>query len=45
MKKGLLTKNFVISKITIKGQLQFTKGDWFEPDSLVRIIYQNIISE
>ena len=45
VKKGLLTKNFVISKITIKGQLQFTKGDWFEPDSLVRIIYQNIISE
>lgn len=45
VKKGLLTKNLAISKITIKGQLQFAKEDWFEPDSLVRIIYQNIINE
>lgn len=45
VKKGLLTKNLAISKITVKGQLQFSKGDWFEPDSLVRIIYQNIITE
>lgn len=45
VKKGLLTKDLAISKITVKGQLQFSRGDWFEPDSLVRIIYQNIISE
>lgn len=45
VRKGLLTKNLAISKITVKGQLQFSRGDWFEPDSLVRIIYQNIISE
>lgn len=45
VKKGLLTKDLAISKITVKGQLQFSKGDWFEPDSLVRIIYQNIITE
>lgn len=45
VKKGLLTKNLAISKITVKGQLQFSKGDWFEPDSLVRIIYQNIVTE
>ena len=45
VRKGLLAKNLAISKITVKGQLQFSRGDWFEPDSLVRIIYQNIISE
>ena len=45
VKKGLLTMDLAISKITVKGQLQFSRGDWFEPDSLVRIIYQNIISE
>ena len=45
VKKGLLTKDLAISKITIKGQSQFAKGDWFKPDSIVRIVYQNIITE
>ena len=45
VKKGLLTRDSAISKITIKGQSQFAKGDWFKPDSIVRIVYQNIIAE
>ena len=45
VKKGLFVKDLSIIKITIKGQTQFAKGDWFEPDAIVRIVYQIILPE
>lgn len=45
VKKSLFAKDSSIVKITIKGQAQFMKDDWFEPDAIIRIVYQSILSE
>ena len=38
-KKGLLSKNGGIAIISINGQTQFEKGEWFAEQSTIRIVY------
>lgn len=38
-KKGLFSKEGSISKISINGQTQFEKGEWFSGESVIRITY------
>lgn len=38
-KKGLFSKEGAISKISINGQSQFEKGEWFAEESVIRITY------
>lgn len=45
VKKGRFTKEHRIVKIAINGQTQFNKGDWFIPDSKIRITYQSTTNE
>ena len=42
VKKNWLNHTDSISKITISGQNQFNKGEWFDPESIIRITYQEI---
>lgn len=42
VKKAWMNHADSISKITISGQNQFGKGDWFVPDAIIRITYQKI---
>jgi len=39
VKKSWLTKDGSISRITIGGDAEFEKGDWYQPESVVRILY------
>lgn len=39
LKHGWLNRNDSIARITIGGQSQFEKGDWFKPDAIVRLTY------
>jgi len=39
IKKNLFTKEGAIVRVTIAGQGNFEKGDWFEPDAIIRIFY------
>ena len=45
VKKNRFTKENCIVKIAINGQTQFSKGDWFAPNSKIRITYQTVIKE
>ena len=38
-KKGLFSKEGSIAKISINGQTQFEKGEWFAEESVIRITY------
>ena len=38
-KKNLFSKEGAISKISINGQTQFEKGEWFAKESVIRITY------
>ena len=38
-KKNLFSKEGAISKISINGQTQFEKGEWFAEESVIRITY------
>lgn len=38
-KKGLLSKNGGIAIISINGQTQFAKGEWFDEKATIRITY------
>ena len=38
-KKSLFSKEGSISKISINGQTQFEKGEWFAEESVIRITY------
>jgi hypothetical protein len=38
-KKSLFSKEGAISKISINGQTQFEKGEWFAEESVIRITY------
>lgn len=42
-KRSWLNRADAISKITIGGQNQFGKGEWFEPNVIIRITYQKIL--
>ena len=44
VKKNWLTHADSISKITIAGKNQFIKDEWFEPNAIIRITYQKILS-
>lgn len=45
-KKGWLSKEGAISKISVNGQTQFEKGEWFAEGSIIRIAYYSyVISE
>lgn len=39
VKKSWLTKDGNISRITIGGDAEFEKGAWYQPESVVRILY------
>lgn len=39
LKKGWLSKEGSIARITIEGQTQFDKGCWFKSDAIIRIMY------
>ena len=45
VKKSRFAKENCIVKISINGQTQFSKGDWFAPDSKIRITYQTVVEE
>lgn len=45
MKKGLFCKEGAITRISINGQTQFEKGEWFAEDSAIRIAYVTYESE
>ncbi len=38
-KKTLLSRNGGISSISINGQTQFSKGEWFDKNAFIRIVY------
>ncbi len=38
-KKGWLSKEGAIAKISVNGQTQFEKGEWFAEESVIRITY------
>ena len=38
-KRGWLSKEGGIAKISINGQTQFDKGEWFEKKAIIRITY------
>lgn len=38
-KKGLLNKNGGIANISINGQTQFAKNEWFDADAIIKITY------
>ena len=38
-KKGWLSKEGAISKISVSGQTQFDKGEWFAEEAILRITY------
>lgn len=38
-KKGWLSKEGAISKISVSGQTQFEKGEWFAEEAVIRIAY------
>lgn len=38
-KRGLLSKNGAVANISINGQTQFGKGEWFDEKSVIRITY------
>ena len=38
-KRGLLTKNGSTAFISINGQTQFSKSEWFDEKAVIRIIY------
>lgn len=38
-KKSLFTKAGAVVRVTVAGQTAFEKGDWFEPDAVIRISY------
>ena len=38
-KKGWLSKESAISKISVSGQTQFEKGEWFAESAVIRIAY------
>ncbi len=42
-KKTLFTKDGTIVRVTIAGQGMFEKGDWFEPDAIIRISYVKLV--
>lgn len=42
-KKSLFTKEGAIVRVTIGGQGGFDKGDWFEPNAVVRISYVTLV--
>lgn len=44
-KKAWLTKDGAVSRISINGQTQFDKGEWFDEKSIIRIVYQTFSSE
>ena len=44
-KKNLFSKEGAISKISINGQTQFEKGEWFPEKSDIRITYITYVSE
>ena len=43
VKKGLFTTEGSVAKITVNGQSQFDKGEWFDDTVEVRIVYNTII--
>ena len=43
-KKGWLSKEGAISKISVSGQTQFDKGEWFAEESVIRIAYYSYCS-
>ncbi|MCI6466801.1 MAG: M48 family metalloprotease [Faecalicatena sp.] len=45
VKKSRFAKENCIVKISINGQTQFSKGDWFAPDSKIRVTYQTVVEE
>lgn len=44
VKKGLFGREGAISKISINGQTQFERGEWFAEESLIRITYITYIN-
>lgn len=42
-KKSLFTKEGAIVRVTISGQESFEKGDWFDPDAIIRISYMKYV--
>lgn len=42
-KKSLFSKEGSIVRVTIAGQGAFEKGDWFEPDAVIRISYVRFV--
>jgi len=44
-KKAWLTKDGAVSRISINGQTQFDKGEWFDEKSIIHIVYQTFSSE
>ncbi len=38
-KKGLLDKNNALFVISINGQTQFEKGEWFDEKAVIKIIF------
>lgn len=45
VKKSLFNRNDSIAKITIAGLTTFDKGDWFNPNAVIRINYQKIMED
>lgn len=44
-KKGWLNKEGAISKISVNGQTQFEKGEWFAEEAVVRIAYYSYTTD
>lgn len=44
-KKNWLSKEGAISKISVNGQTQFDKGEWFAEESLIRIAYYSYTND
>lgn len=44
-KKGWLSKEGAISKISVNGQTQFEKGEWFAEEAVIRIAYYSYAGE